>query len=101
MQNICAHTCDAHMRGVKDPSFHCDDIRKTMLTFKNHQFSLYFAYFHSFAQPKSSKVDNYCGGVGPNLNQAEAIVELILNCPLNFSCWGMLVGIKNMKIKLL
>ena len=25
---------------------------------KNHQFSMDFAYIHSFAQPKSSKMDN-------------------------------------------
>ena len=43
----------------KDLSFRCGDICKTILTFKNHQFSMYFAYFHIFAQPKSSKMDNY------------------------------------------
>ena len=42
-----------------DPSFHCRDICKTILTFKNHQFSMYFAYFHIFAPPKSSQMDNY------------------------------------------
>ena len=43
----------------KDLSFRCGDICKTILTFKNHQFSMYFAYFHSFAPSKSSKMDNY------------------------------------------
>ena len=43
----------------KDWSFRCGDICKTILSFKNHQFSMYFAYFHSFALPKSSKMDNY------------------------------------------
>ena len=43
----------------KDWSFRCGDICKTILTFKNDQFSMYFAYFHSFAPPKSSKMFNY------------------------------------------
>ena len=43
----------------KDLSFRCGDICKTILTFKNHQFSMYFAYFHIFAPPKSSQMDNY------------------------------------------
>ena len=43
----------------KDLSFRCGDISKTIQTFKNHQFSMYFAYFHRFAPPKSSKMDNY------------------------------------------
>ena len=43
----------------KDLSFCCGDICKTILTFKNHQFLLYFAYFHIFAPPKSSQMDNY------------------------------------------
>ena len=43
----------------KDRSFCCGDICKTILTFKNHQFSMYFAYFHSFAPPKSSKMYNF------------------------------------------
>ena len=37
----------------KDRSFHCGDIRKPILTLKNHKFSMYFAYFHSFAPSKS------------------------------------------------
>ena len=43
----------------KDRSFRCGDICKTILTFKNQQFLLYFAYFHIFAPPKSSQMDNY------------------------------------------
>ena len=43
----------------KDPSFSCGDICKTILTFKNHQFSMYFPYFHCYAPQKSSKMDNY------------------------------------------
>ena len=36
----------------KDLSFRCEDICKTILTFKNYQFSMFFAYFHIFAPPK-------------------------------------------------
>ena len=43
----------------KDRSFRCGDICKMILTFKNHRFSMYFAYFHSFSPSKSSKIDNY------------------------------------------
>ena len=43
----------------KDPSFRCGDICKTVLTFKSHQFSMYFPYFHSYTPQKSSKMDNY------------------------------------------
>ena len=43
----------------KDRSFCCGDICKTILTFKNHQFAMYFTYFHILAPPKSSKVKNY------------------------------------------
>ena len=43
----------------KDRSFRCRDICKTILTFKNHKFLMYFAYIHSFSPPKSSKMDNY------------------------------------------
>ena len=38
----------------KDLSFRCGDICKTILTFRNHQFSMYFAYFHISVPPKSS-----------------------------------------------
>ena len=43
----------------KNPSSRCGEILKTILAFKNHQFSLYFAYFHRYAPPKSSKMENY------------------------------------------
>ena len=43
----------------KDLSFRCRDICKTILTFKNHQFSMHFAYFHIFAPPMSSQMNNY------------------------------------------
>ena len=43
----------------KDLSFRCGEICRTLLTFKIHQFSMYFAYFHIFATPKSSEMDNY------------------------------------------
>ena len=43
----------------KDPSFRCGDICKTVLTFKSHQFSMYFPYFHSYTHQKSSKMNNY------------------------------------------
>ena len=36
----------------KDRSFRCGDICKTVLPFKNHQFLMYFAYFHSYAPRK-------------------------------------------------
>ena len=43
----------------KDRRFRCRDIRKTVLAFKSHQFSIYFPYFHSYTPQKSSKMDNY------------------------------------------
>ena len=43
----------------KDPSFRCGDICKTVLTFKGHQFSMHFLYFHSYTPQMSSKMDNY------------------------------------------
>ena len=43
----------------EDQSFHCGDICKTILTFKTHQCSMYFAYFHKFSPPKPSMMDNY------------------------------------------
>ena len=42
----------------KDRSFCCRDICKTVLTFKSHQFSTCFPYFHSYTPQKSSKIDN-------------------------------------------
>ena len=43
----------------KNPSFRCEDIFKTIVTFKNHQFSMYYSYFHKYPPPKPSKMDNY------------------------------------------
>ena len=45
----------------KDRSFRWRDICKTILTFdnENYQFLMYFAYFYSFASPKSSKMVNF------------------------------------------
>ena len=43
----------------KDRSFRCGDICKTILTFRDHQFSMYFAYFHSYAPQKPQKMNNY------------------------------------------
>ena len=43
----------------KDRSFCCRDICKTVLTFKSHDFSMYFPYFHSYSPQKSSKMNNY------------------------------------------
>ena len=43
----------------KDWSFRWGDTCKTILSFKNHQFSMYFPYFHSFTPQKSFKVENY------------------------------------------
>ena len=43
----------------KDRSFRCGDICKTILTFKNDQFSMYFAFFHKYPPPNPSKMDNY------------------------------------------
>ena len=42
----------------RDLSFRCGNICKTILTFKNHQFSMCFAYFHIFAPPKASNMVN-------------------------------------------
>ena len=42
----------------KDLSFRCGDICKTILTFKNHQFSMNFAYFYSLEPQKSSKMND-------------------------------------------
>ena len=71
----CAHMCERiftnffliilyyliniSLKFNKDRSFLGRDIYKTILTFKNHQFSMYFAYFHSYAPPKPSNMDNY------------------------------------------
>ena len=47
------------LKFLKDTSFCCGDICKRVLTFKSHQFSMYFPYFHSYTPQKSSKMDNY------------------------------------------
>ena len=36
-----------------------NDICKTILTIKYHQFSMFFAYFHSMSPPKATKMDNF------------------------------------------
>ena len=56
---ILYYLMNMSMKFHKDRSFRCWDICKTILSFENHQFSMYFAYFHSFALPKSSKMDNF------------------------------------------
>ena len=56
---ILNYLMDIILKFNKDLSFPCRDICKIILTFKNHQFSMYFAYFHIFAPPKSSQMDNY------------------------------------------
>ena len=50
-KDLCTHTLtrDVNVR----------DICKTILTLKNHQFSMYFAYFHSYAPRKPWKMYNY------------------------------------------
>ena len=40
----------------KDPSFCCEDICKTILTFNSHQFSMYFPYLHSYTPQKQGAV---------------------------------------------
>ena len=50
---------DHHMKFHKDPSFHCGDICKTILTLGKLLFSRYFPYFPIFAPKKSSKMNNY------------------------------------------
>ena len=39
----------------KDRSFRCRDICKLVLTFVNHQFSMYFPYYHNYVPQKSSR----------------------------------------------
>ena len=58
-QIILYYLMNISLKFHKDPSFHCGDICKTVLTFKSHQFSMYFPYFHSYTPQKSSKMDNY------------------------------------------
>ena len=52
------------LKFYKDPRFQCRDICKTILTFKTHQFSMYFVYFHKYLPPKPSKMDYYWMIVG-------------------------------------
>ena len=42
----------------EDWRFRCRDICKSVPTFKNHQFSMYFPYSHNYVPQKSSKMDN-------------------------------------------
>ena len=56
---ILYYVMNVSLKFYKDPSFRCGDIFKTVLTFKSHQFSMYFPYFHSYTPQKSSKMDNY------------------------------------------
>ena len=58
-QIILYYLMNISLKFHKDPSFRCGDICKTVLTFKSHQFSMYFPYFHSYTPQKSSKMDNY------------------------------------------
>ena len=57
-QIIHYYLMNTSLKFHKDPSFHCRDICKTVLTSKNHKFLMYFAYIHSFSPPKSSNMDN-------------------------------------------
>ena len=58
-QTILYYLMNITLKFHKDPSFRYGDICKTVLTFKSHQFSMYFPYFHSYTTQKSSKMDNY------------------------------------------
>ena len=58
-QTILYYLMNITLKFHKDPSFRYGDICKTVLTFKSHQFSMYFPYFHSYTPQKSSKMDNY------------------------------------------
>ena len=49
---ILYYLIDISLKFHKDRSFRCGDICKTILTFKNHQFSMYFSYFHRNAPQK-------------------------------------------------
>ena len=56
---ILYYLMNVSLKFHKDRSFRCGDICKTILTFKNHQFSMYFAYFHSYAPRKPWQMNNY------------------------------------------
>ena len=47
------------LKFLKKQSFGCRDVCKTIFAIKNHQFSMYFAHFHSFSPPKGTKMDNF------------------------------------------
>ena len=50
--NILFHLMNIRLKFHKEWSFRQGDICKTILTFRNHQFSMYFAYIHSYAPQK-------------------------------------------------
>ena len=52
---ILYYLMNVSLKFHKDRSFRCGDICKTILTFKNHQFSMYFAYFAHFCTSKVFK----------------------------------------------
>ena len=54
-QIILHYLMNVSLKFHKDLSFHCGDFCKMVLTFKSHQFSMYFPYFHSYIPQKSSK----------------------------------------------
>ena len=54
-QIILYYLMNISLKFYKDPSFHCGDICKMVLTFKSHQFSMYFPYFHSNTPQKSQR----------------------------------------------
>ena len=43
----------------EDQSYCSGDICKTILTIKNHKFSMCFEYFHNLLPPKATKMDNF------------------------------------------
>ena len=58
-QIILYYLINIGLKFHKDPSFRCGEICKMVLTFKSHQFSMYFPYFHCYTPQKSSKMENY------------------------------------------
>ena len=56
---ILYYLMNVSLKFHKVQSFRCRDICKTILTFKNHQFAMYFTHFNIFAPRKSSKWENY------------------------------------------
>ena len=55
---ILYYLMNRNLKFHKNRSFYCGDIRKTILT-TTYQILMYFAYFYSFAPPKSSKMDYF------------------------------------------